>query len=426
MKSLFVMAYKDLKLLWRDRAGLFFVIGFPFLMAILFGSIFSSSGGRVSGIRVAVADEDSTATSIALTEELEKSDAIRLYPMGREDAVDKVRKGKVSAYLIIEEGFGELGAFAMFGDSGDKKFEVGMDPSRTAEAGYLRGLLTKAMFSMMHNRIATPDSMLSFIREQKKELEASSELEDEQSKLLLDYFDKTEYFLENIDSSVYSQGGFSMDNDGIEIESVERQRDNEPRSGFDITFPTGILWGLLACAASFAVSMVQERTRGTYLRLKLAPVSLAQILGGKGLACFISCISVSAALIIVGYFVFGVNIGSLGMLILAVICSGLCFVGIMMGISVLGKTEQAVGGAGWGILLIMAMFGGGMIPLAFMPSWMLTISHISPIKWGILALEGAIWRGFSFTEMLLPLGVLLGFGIVSFVIGIFVLSRYDN
>ena len=426
MRNVVIMALKDIKLLWRDKASVFWVIGFPFLMAILFGSIFSTSGSNISGIRVAFADEDSSAASISFAEELNKSNAIRLYPMPREDAINRVRKGRASAYMIIEEGFGEEGVFSLFGGGENKKLKIGMDPSKSAEVGYLRGLLTKAMFSMIRQRIAAPDSMLSIVRKQLEEMRKGSDLEDSQHKLLLDYLGETENFLENVDSNIYAQGGLSLDNGGFDIEAVEQQRDNYPRSSFDITFPTGILWGLLACAASFAISLVQERTRGTYLRLRLAPISLMQVLASKGLACFLSCIGISVLLIAVGYFIFGVHIANFGLLILAILFGAICFVGIMMAISVLGKTEQAVGGAGWAILLILAMFGGGMIPLAFMPSWLLTVSHISPVKWGILALEGAIWRGFSFSEMLLPFGILLGIGVIAFNAGIFVLSRYDR
>jgi ABC-2 type transport system permease protein len=94
-----------------------------------------------------------------------------------------------------------------------------------------------------------------------------------------------------------------------------------------------------------------------------------------------------------------------------------------MFISTLGKTEQSVGGAGWAILMIMAMFGGAMMPLAFMPSWMRNISHFSPIKWAILAMEGAIWRDFRFTEMLVPCAVLIAVGAVFFTLGVFMLRK---
>jgi ABC-2 type transport system permease protein len=43
------------------------------------------------------------------------------------------------------------------------------------------------------------------------------------------------------------------------------------------------------------------------------------------------------------------------------------------------------------MLMVMAMLGVGMLPLIFMPSWLRPFSHISPVKWSILALEGAVW-----------------------------------
>jgi ABC-2 type transport system permease protein len=53
-----------------------------------------------------------------------------------------------------------------------------------------------------------------------------------------------------------------------------------------------------------------------------------------------------------------------------------------------------------------------------MPDWMQRVSDVSPVKWAILALEGAIWRGFGAAEMALPVGVLLAIGGVSLVLGL--------
>jgi len=51
------------------------------------------------------------------------------------------------------------------------------------------------------------------------------------------------------------------------------------------------------------------------------------------------------------------------------------------------------------------------------------VSNISPVKWNIQALEGAIWRGYSLAEMLLPCGVLAGIGLAGFFVGVKFLSR---
>jgi ABC-2 type transport system permease protein len=53
---------------------------------------------------------------------------------------------------------------------------------------------------------------------------------------------------------------------------------------------------------------------------------------------------------------------------------------------------------------------------------MTTLSQASPVKWSILALEGAIWRGFTPSEMLLPCTILIAVGGVCLVVGSFRLA----
>ena len=53
------------------------------------------------------------------------------------------------------------------------------------------------------------------------------------------------------------------------------------------------------------------------------------------------------------------------------------------------------------------------------------ISHLSPVKWGILALEGAIWRGFTLGEMFIPCAILLSVGVICFGAGVAILSRSE-
>lgn len=45
------------------------------------------------------------------------------------------------------------------------------------------------------------------------------------------------------------------------------------------------------------------------------------------------------------------------------------------------------------------------------------VSSASPVKWAILALEGATWRAFSPAEMALPCGILFGVGLATFTVG---------
>ena len=202
----------------------------------------------------------------------------------------------------------------------------------------------------------------------------------------------------------------------VEVSELVREG-KQPPNYFSISFPQGIVWGLMMCAMTFGLGLVTERTGGTLMRLRVAPISRAQILAGKASACFALIMLLQIGLLAIGTLIFGVQIGSPISLVMAVLSSGLCFVGVMMLLSVLGRTEKAASGYATAMMLVFMMVGGGMIPLFVMPNWMQTLSHASPVKWAVLALEGATWRGFDPAQMVLPSVILIAVGAVCFAIG---------
>jgi ABC-2 type transport system permease protein len=58
-----------------------------------------------------------------------------------------------------------------------------------------------------------------------------------------------------------------------------------------------------------------------------------------------------------------------------------------------------------------------MVPTFVMPQWMQTAGIISPIRWAILAIEGAVWRNFSLGEMVMPCAILITVGLMCFALG---------
>ena len=168
---------------------------------------------------------------------------------------------------------------------------------------------------------------------------------------------------------------------------------------------------------TFSIGFVSERTQGTLVRLAMSPLRRVHLIAGKSLACFSALVVVESIVLLVGRVFFNVRPSSSALLLLAAVSSSAAFVVIMMLAASLGKTEQAAGGMGWAIMLPRSMLGGGMVPLFMMPTWMSSIGVISPVRWAILAFEGAIWRGFTPREMLLPCGVLLGLGVACFCLG---------
>jgi len=428
MRMIMAIAQKDLLILIRDKAGLFWVSVFPLIMALFFGSIFGSSGsGGARSLKVAFVGVGDSVGVLAFATALEKLDVIVLRKMPMDSARDLVGRGKLVAYIRYTDT--STSAFGMFGPS-KPSIEVGMDPARRAEKGYLQGLVSQAYFSLLKDAIANPGSLGPTLQEQANILDTLSGMDPVQRDVLQGFFGSLDKLMafRSVDSSSDSGSGgnpaASFGDINLEFSDVTVAREG-PRSSWEITFPQSLQWALIGVATAFGVGIALERRRGTYLRLRLAPIHRFHILAGKGLACFIACVISCSMLLAIGILIFGVRVVSPVGLIVALFSSAFCFVGLMMLISVLGKTVQAVAGSGWAIMLIMSMTGGGMVPLMMMPKWMFQLGSVSAVKWSILAFEGAIWRGFGVTEMMLPIGVLLGFGVVGLTVGTIVLSRSD-
>jgi ABC-2 type transport system permease protein len=422
MKKVLFLAVKDMRVLLSDKGNIFWVFGFPVLFALFFGVIYSTAGEGPSGMKIAVVNEDNSDFSESYISKLKSNEALEIIPLGRDEAIEQVRKGKVAASVIIKPGFGE-GFEALF-NSDEPKIEIASDPSRRMESGYLQGLLAKAQFEALSGKFIDRQWMRDQVSLWKNDVGNTDDIDAEQKKLYLNFFDSFDTLLKDVNEDNYK---VSLDGDILNFAKLDVDREYEgPIAPFQITFPQVLLWGFMGCTATFAISIVKERRAGTFARLRIGPIGRAHILGGKGLACFMTCIFIMCVLFIGAKAIFKMPIGNILLFIPAALCTILCFVGLMMLICTLGRTEQSVGAAGWATLMIMGMLGGAMMPLAFMPSWLRSFSNISPVKWGIYALEGAVWRNFSFTEMITPCLVLLAIGFTAFSLGVFMLQRQET
>jgi ABC-2 type transport system permease protein len=425
MSAVLAIALKDLKLLARDKSGFFWVLVFPLLIALFFGSVFAGGESRAP-MPIAVVDEDGSAFSHSMAAELAKSEALHVHGMSLDSARTAVRRGRLTAYVLFPKGSGQSLGFGSANDS--SSIELGLDPSRRAEAGYLKGLVTQALFSSLMGSFTLEAPGREAIRERIASIEADTTIAATRRGELALFYRNLDQMLGSLDRVERAAPDSAAPRSaGPRIRTRDMTAETaEPRSPFEVTFPSAVMWALIGVCMSFAISIVHERLTGTLLRLRLAPISRTQVLLGKALAAFLAAMGATGLLLTFASLVLGVRITNPPALLAALAASAFCFVGIMMVISTLGRTHQAVSGAGWAILLVMSMTGGGMIPLIAMPSWMVTLSHFSLVKWGVLAVEGAIWRGFSWSEMALPLGILVAVGALGLAIGAQRLERAQS
>lgn len=434
MSALLTLATKDLRLLVRDRAGLFFSVFFPVLYAVFFGTVFSGAAGDYKSRRIGIpfVDEDRTPASAAFLRSLTGEGQLQIEITDRDAALDLVRHGRRAAAVVVPKGFGEARSELFRGVP--TTVQIAADPSRPAEAEMVKGLVVRQLYAGIQE-IFTDRRLL---REQMDDtlaaLNADPDADPVRVAALTAMFEAVDRFMVALDANPAPGAATSSAPaetkpprfEPVRIEPIELEsRRIGPKNFYAVSFPQGIIWGVMSCAATFGISLVVERTGGTLRRLRTTPAPRAAVLGGKAVACLLSTLCVCALLLGVARLGFGVRPISLAGLSVAVACVCVAFAGIMMLLSVLGRTEQSAGGIGWAVLLVMAMIGGGMVPLFIMPGWIQAISVASPVRWAVLALEGAIWRDFSASEMVLPCTILIATGVACFVVGARLFARLD-
>ncbi|PRQ02143.1 Inner membrane transport permease YbhR [Enhygromyxa salina] len=373
MHAIWSLMVKDLRLLLRDRGAVFLTFAWPLVLATFFGALGPGFGAQLDdegggAMTVLAVDEDRSAASEALLTELDADPRVTLEPAKLEPAREAVRTGASPAYLRLAAGFGGPRARGEL-----RTVELGVDPRRRAEAEVLAGATELAAW-----------------RARARTLPGASPAPAPARPLELDYHS---------------------------VEPGSASANARPPSPYAVTFPQGIIWAVIACAATFAVSLVEERKRGTLARLAVAPVSRLSILAGKAGACLVAIVIMEITLVLVALLGFGVRPQSVGLLVLALACTALGFVGVMTLLAVLGRRTQSAAGLSWAILMAMAMLGGGMLPLFLMPSWLQLAASASPVAWALTAIEGAVWRGFSVAELAPPCAALLVLGGVCLALG---------
>ena len=416
MRAILAIAKKDLRLMFRDKGDVFFTFALPALMAVLFGFVFGGGGGG-SKIKLALVNESDAPIAARIADDLASDPSFKVDRMETRDAaVAAVRSGKAAAAVMLPASM-QQGVDSML-SGGGMSIDVVVDPSRRAEAGLVQGKLNELAFRQFPRIMADQAQMKRMFDGMRRSIESSKELTPGQKLAGGALATAGEAFSRTIAQGSGADKAAAPGFSPVRVAFEELpKREGGPRSSFDVSIPIGIVWGIAGCVGAFAASLVVERTRGTLARLRLAPITRAHLLAGKGLACFFTAMVVQALLILLAVIGFGSSIMQPGMLAVACVFAAFAFTGLAMLIAGLCKTEAEANGAGRGAILVLALIGGGTIPLFFMPPVLETLSYTSPFRWAVMAIEGPFWRDLPFSEQLVPLLVLFSLGLGGFLLG---------
>lgn len=430
--AIFSIAAKDIRLILRDRAAAFFTFVFPLLLAIMFGFFFGGGGGSGT-MEIGVVDQDATSGSISFIKDLSSVEGLEIRTLkDAEEASRSIRRGDLTAAVVLPKGFGESVNSVFAG--GGMKITGFVSPGAKAETGLLTGKLTELGFRRMIDSFTQPKVFLRQLDTARSSLASSDEIDPARKSTISTFLDSLGTFSKEMDAEEKKVGGGSPADGGagegtktsglagwrpVDVSFEELKRDGSaPRSSFEISFPQGVVWGLMGCTMAFGISLAEERSKGTLLRLTTSPLSRSDILLGKAVGCFVSCAAVQGMLIGMAVLPpFGVQISNVPAMVGAVLLCSTGFTGVMMLLAGLSKTESAAQGVGRAVMLVLALIGGGSVPLFILPKVVQTLSGVSPFKWATLLIEGGLWRDFSGGDMLLPGGIMVVIGVGGYAVG---------
>jgi len=160
-----------------------------------------------------------------------------------------------------------------------------------------------------------------------------------------------------------------------------------------------------------ASSLVLTKNLGLSRRMLSTPTSAGTIVAGEALGRIGVALMQAIFIIVVTAAAFGVAWGDA--LAIAAIAATFGFVGaaVAMLFGAISRNPAQAGALGVVAGIGLGAVGGAMVPASFMPSFMLTIAHLTPHFWAIDAL-GQLARGADLATVAPNIAVLFAYGVV--------------
>lgn len=146
----------DIKRLFRDKVGIFFVFAFPLIFLVVFGSIFR--GDSDISFRVALLNKSNTEFAKNFVEEAKADKVLKIDEevTTLEQAKEKMNRGQIDATITLPEAFGAVG---------EKQFPTGqaevLYSESNQQAGQTLGSVLNSIFDEINKQFVTNERPFS-------------------------------------------------------------------------------------------------------------------------------------------------------------------------------------------------------------------------------------------------------------------------
>jgi len=362
----------------RSRSGLFFSILFPILLLLVFGAIFSNTGGSTN-FNLYIQNLDRTTPggnpsglSAAFVDALNATKAFAITNVPpEENATSYVQKalgplGGNIRILIISEGFQDDLL------NGTLKVRVGISYS-TLNISYQYF----APYLNDSQRIAFQQGLVQMQQYNESLPERKTSLT-----IMLDVSDQPAMIVRNIITSVANAFNYQLIGAENVIQFIQTPVTSTRLTNIDFYIPGVTAAFIMTNGVIGLTSNTSEfKRRGIIKRLSLTPLSKMDWIIGNILSQTLLNLLLTAMMLMLGWVIFNVRIIPDAFAILLIFLGSVMFSGIGMLLSGLVKDVEAASAIGNAIAFPMMFLSGTYFPLEIMPSYLQTFAKILPLTY---------------------------------------------
>jgi len=176
-----------------------------------------------------------------------------------------------------------------------------------------------------------------------------------------------------------------------------------------------LIWSGLNHAS---MTIATERTKGTFQRMVIAPVSPTVVLLGKLISALVIVYMSAFIMLLSGVLLFQVNLHwNIPVMLLAIFLGALSAIGIGLIISSLAKNEEAANSISVIISVPLQFFIGAFFPLSIMPEAAQAFGNALPFTKLVNAMQDVMTRNLPFDAVIPEMLYLAASGLILFALG---------
>lgn len=407
MKKIIQIGWKDLRVIFRDRAALILMLLAPFALTVGMGLVtgtLSSSGGGLSQVSMVVVNLDQSTLGNALVEVLKSPDLSQLLAVEENSDATAARAmldaDKTAAVVIIPADF-TASVIPQDGQAteADIQIEVYKNPSRQISAGVVQSIIETFLSEVETGRIGGQVAVAQLI--------ASGLVPQQQA------------------AQVGMQIGTRLANERSNLQTLTLNTSqasvSEEPSFLMYIAPGFALLFLMYTVSLGGKTLLTERQEGTLTRLMTTPTGPSQVLVGKMVGTYMIGLAQMTILIAASALLLGLRWGdplAMAILLLTTVAAA---TGWGMLLAAFSRTPGQVSSIGMAMTLLFGLVGGSFFG-GTLSGVIGYIGMLTPNYWGQMGFN-TLARGGNLQDLLPVYAALLVMAAILLVISVSIFHR---